>query len=129
MIKRPLFILVLEDESIFSGGDFQNTKWNEIPDNKKIKRLFYSLPNKDYLCLEGYDKYYHLIEATTDLNGKLSGKVRLEFAYILGRREDKITCYKITLQSKENQKIGNIERTEYNETDSFISGLNQKAWK
>jgi hypothetical protein len=129
MRNRPLFVLVLEDNSIFAGGDFTNTKWNEIPLNKKIKRIFYSLPIQDYICLEGYDKYYHMIEATTDLSGSNSGKVRIEYAYILGKRSDKIICYKIILQSKANQKIGDVERIEYNESDSFISGLNKDGWK
>jgi hypothetical protein len=123
MSKRPLFVLVLEDETIYSGGDFTNTKWNEIPLNKKIKRIFYSLPNKDCLCLDGYDKYFHMIEATTDLSGKESGRVRIEFAYILGRKEDKITAYKI------NIKNGNILRTEYDKNDSFICDLNANGWK
>jgi hypothetical protein len=124
MLKRPLFILVLEDETVFAGGDYTNTKWNKIPINKKIKRLFYSLPNKDYICLEGYDTYYHMIEATIDLNGKKAGQLNIEFAYIMGKKEGKITCYKIDLK-----QITKLERTEYNESDSFISGLNKNAWK
>ena len=129
MSKRPLFVLVLEDDTIYSGGDFTNTKWNEIPLNKKIKRIFYSLTNKDCLCLDGYDKYFHMIEATTDLNGSKAGKVNIEYAYIFGKKEDKVTCYKINLKTRPDKNIGNIERIEFATDSEFIQQLNKDGWK
>jgi hypothetical protein len=122
-MNRPLFTAVLEDNSIFIGGTLQNTKWLEIPSDKKIKRIFYTLPDGNYLCLDLYDKYYHMIEAVTDLSGKNAGKVDIECAYIMGRKDNKITVYNI------NIKNGNILRTEYDKNDSFICGLNVNGWK
>src|SRR3972149_4312322 len=129
MLKRPLFILVLEDESIFTGGSLQETKWMDIPKNKKIKRIFYSLPNKDYLVLENYNRYYHFIEATTDLSGQNAGKVRIEYAYIMGKKQERITCYKIALSYSGNHKAGDVQRLEYLESDNFIQKLNKDGWK
>ena len=129
MLKRPLYILVLEDQTIFQGGTYQDTKWKEIPHDKKIKRIFYSLPHKDFICLEGYDQYYHMIEATTDMSGKEAGKSQLEYSFIMGKKEDKITVYKISLCFTGNKKVGDVERIEYNETDSFIKGLNPSSWR
>jgi len=119
---KPLFVAVLEDESIYTGGDYYKTKWIEIPD-KKIKRLFYTLPDGNHLCLDMYDKYYHFIEGTNDLNGKNNGKVNLEYAYIMGSKNDKVICYKINL------KNSNIERIEYNINDTFIKSLNSLGWR
>ena len=130
MVKRPLFILVFADNSIFQGGDYNKTKWNEIPQNKKIKRIFYSLPNgSDCLCLDGYDTYFNMIECTTDLNGIDSGKVKIEFAYIMGKKEDKIICYKIALSYTANHRLGDIQKIEYLESDEFIQKLNINGWK
>jgi len=119
---KPLFVAVLEDESIYTGGDYYKTKWTEIPD-KKIKRLFYTLPDGNHLCLDMYDKYYHFIEGTNDLNGKNNGKVNLEYAYVMGSKNDKVVCYKINL------KNSNIERIEYNINDTFIKSLNSLGWR
>jgi hypothetical protein len=92
--------------------------------------VFYSLPNSnDYLCLEGYNKYFNMIEATTDINGASAGKVKIDSAYIMGEKDEKITCYKIALQYTGNKKIGDIEKKEYEKTDPFILGLNKNGWK
>ena len=71
-MNKPLFQVVFEDNSTFDGGDYQNTKWAEIP-HKKIRSLFYLLPTGDYLGLGGYERFYHFIECTTDLNGDKAG--------------------------------------------------------
>lgn len=129
MLKRPLFILVLDDQSIYQGGSYVDTKWNEIPKDRKIKRIFYSLPNKDFICLEGYDQYYHMVEAVHDMTGKEAGRMKLQSSYIMGKKEGRVTCYKIYLQYTGNKKIGDVERLEFLENDSFIQSLNKNGWK
>jgi hypothetical protein len=92
MNTKALFVAILEDETVFVGGkSYEKTLWLDIP-NKKIKRLFYSLPDGDHLCLSLYDRYFHFVEATQDLSGKNSGTVNLEYAYILGEKEGKVIC-------------------------------------
>jgi hypothetical protein len=129
MIPKALFVAVLEDESIFIGGSsYEKTLWLELP-NKKIKRLFYTLPDGNHLCLELYDRYFHFIEATTDLNGKNAGRVNIEYAYVLGEKDEKVICYKINLKQRQDKNLGNIERTEYVKTDPFIMGLSKDGWR
>ena len=70
-----------------------------------------------------------MIEATTDLNGIDSGKVKIEFAYIMGKKEDKVTCYKIALSYTVNHRLGDIQKIEYLESDEFIQKLNINGWK
>lgn len=122
--KKPaIFTVVFEDESIFKGGEnYLDTKWLEIP-NKKIKRIFYKLPYGDFLCLSGYDTYYHMIEATKDLNGRRRGEVRIEYAYIMGKRKDDIIVYKIDLKNKNSVIINR------NKNNEWIKKLNSNGWK
>jgi hypothetical protein len=68
-------------------------------------------------------------EAVCDLNGKSKGQTRLEYSYIMGKIDNKVVCYKISLQDKGNKKVGNIERTEYDINDQFIVGLASNGWR
>jgi len=104
----PLFTVIFEDGSQFVGGtSYFETKWMEIP-LKKIKRIFYKLPTNDYICLDGYENYYHMVEATKDwmrIGGKkgiekLSNAPKIEYAYIMGKLEDKVISYRIILSTK-----------------------------
>jgi len=129
MKTNALFLVILEDDSVYVGGkSYEKTLWLEIP-KKKIKRLFYTLPDGNYLCLELYDKYFHFIEATTDLNGSNAGKVNIEYAYILGKKEEKVTCFKINLKQRPDKNIGNIERTEFDINSEFVQSLNKDGWR
>ncbi len=119
---KSLYTIIFNDGSNFLGGNYMETKWTEIP-NKPIKRIIYSLPTGDNLVLNGYEKYFHMIEATTDLSGKDKGETKLEYAYIMGKKEKIVICYKI------NIKTGNIERKIFNEKDNFIKKLNKQGWK
>ena len=123
----PLYYILFEDGSKYSGGSsFFDTKWKEIPD-KKIKMLHYRLPGGDYLVLSGYNKYFHMVEATTDLNGKNKGKTQLENVYIMGKKSDKVVIYKIGLLL--NKNLGKINKEIKNLEDKEIKGLNPKNWK
>lgn len=118
-----LYKIIFEDGSGYNGGtDYFDTKWLQIPD-KKIKTIFYRKPFGKSLVLSGYDKYFHVIEATQDLNGKNKGKVNVEFAYIMGKKEGFVNVYKI------NVKTGNVKLLEYQENDIFIQSLNKNNWR
>lgn len=123
-----LYTIIYEDSTAFLGGDYNNTKWNEIP-NKKIRSIFYQLPNGDAIGLSKYDKYFHMIEAVEDLNGKNRGIKKLEYAYIMGLKNDNVRVYRINLCDKEEDKIGNIKVFEYKIDDDFIKSLNKDGWK
>ena len=128
---RPLFIIIFEDGSNFTGGtNYFETKWLEIP-FKKIKRIFYLLPSMDTICLDGYDKYFHMVEATTDLNGRLAGQTILRYAYIMGQKGNKVVSYRITLFNRENDKFrtGDITVREFNINDEKIKKLNPDIWR
>jgi hypothetical protein len=121
-MNKPLFQIIFEDNSKFNGGDYQKTKWTEIPD-KKIRTLFYLLPSGDYLGLGGYERYYHFIECTTDLNGEKAGIKNLEFAYIIGQRKDNSNIYQIDL------KTGCINLKKVNNDNIFLTKLNPVFWR
>ena len=125
--KIALYKILFKDGTVFNGGhDVFNTKWLEIP-NKKIKKLFYRLPGGDYLCLGGYDKYFHRIEATVDLNGKEKGKTKLQSVYIYGRKKDKVVVYQIGLIKDVN--LGLIYKKIIDINDKEIKNLNPNNWK
>ena len=130
--KKPLFTVIFKDNSYYEGNDsYFNTGWLGILPNKSIKRIFYKLPNDDYICLNDYDKFFHMVEATNDLNGKQKGKTIIRYAYIMGKKEDKVTCYRITLhEGKDSRyKIGDITIRNFNINDKFIKGLNGDSWR
>lgn len=123
-MKQPIFIVIFDDNTRFIGGTtYFNTKWREIP-KKKIKILLYKMPNGQYLSLKNFDKYYHMIEALTDLNGKNSGKVQLQYAYIIGKKGGQYSEFKIPFLVGETMK-----KTIYKETDKNITRLNPLGWK
>lgn len=127
-VGLPLFHVLFEDKTIpvFRGGtNYFETKWKEIPYNK-IARIFYLLPSGDHLTLSGYDKYYHMTEATQELSGKLKGQTRLAYDYIMGKKDGKIRCYKIVLSGNQ---FGNVIISKYDETEEFIQKLNPNGWR
>lgn len=121
-MNKPLFQIVFEDNTIFNGGSYQETKWKEIPP-KKIRTLFYLLPNGDYLGLGNYERFYHFIECTTDLNGDKAGIKNLEFAYIIGQKKEVTNIYQIDL------KTGCINLKNLKNNDEFLRKLNQDFWR
>ncbi len=128
---KTVFTVIFEDESHFQGGvDYYNTKWLEIP-NKKIKRIFYGLPDENMLCLHDYEKYFHMIEATQDLTGKNKRQTKIEYAYIMGKRGNKVDSYRITLfETKDSRyKIGDIVKRQFDINNKFIKGLNPNNWR
>ena len=125
---RPLFVAILEDDSTYVGGTYEKTLWLEIPKSKKIKRLFYSLPDGDHLCLDMYDRYFTMIEATTDMSGKNAGKKNIEFAYVLGEKNNLVVSYKINLKEFDKGR-GDIKKEYHEKNSPFILGLSKDGWR
>lgn len=129
---KPIFTAKLSDNSIFVGGNsYQKTKWLEI--NKPIAIIYYTLPDGNVLVMKDYSKYFHMVECSMDINGKDKGKQRIEYTYIMGKRNGIITSYRITLMEgkagKDKFRRGDLTRREYKETDEFIKGLNKNNWR
>lgn len=123
-----LYRVRFKDGTVFNGGkQYKDTKWNEIPD-KEILAITFSLPNGDFLTLKDYEEYNHFYEATQDVYG--SNKFTLRYRYLLGRTENKVTSYRITLFHTKDDKyrIGDITRREY-EYGKEYSGKPTKGWK
>ena len=121
-MNKLLFQIVFEDNTTFTGGDYQKTKWVEIP-NKKIRTLFYLLPSGDYLGLSGYEKFYHFVECTEDLTGKNAGIKNCDFDYIIGQKKDYTVVYQIDL------KTGCIDLKNIKNDDKFLTKLNPSFWR
>lgn len=138
--NQALFYIAFKDGSKFIGGDsYFDTKWLEIP-LKPIARILYRLPSGDYLCLIGYEKYFHMVEALRDWmkiskaqTKELNKKPKLQYAYIMGKKKDKIVSYRITLKQgkpgKDKFRRNDITVREYNIEDSKIKKLNPDNWR
>ena len=119
-----MYKIVFKDKTTYEGNNnYFDTGWTSVP-NKEISSIFYFLPLGDCLVLSGYEKYYHCVEATKDINGQNAGKVQLECVYLIGKKDKKVVIYKIGL--KENKLI---ERIDLSEDSNFVKGLNNQGWK
>lgn len=126
MKKIPLYKIIFADGSKFEGGNIKETKWLNIPNNKKIQNLFFRLPSDDYLTLSGYESYYHFVEATKDVSPvNKNSREKIESINLLGKKKGLVFWYKIDL----NNKIGSIEFKIKKEKDKTIQALNPQGWK
>ena len=126
-----LFSVVFKDGTYFQGGtDYKETKWLDLPKEKEIKRIFYKLPNNDYITLDGYDRYFHEIEVTKDINGPRRGIINIEYAYITGVKDGVATSYRITLLSKPNDRyrLGDITVRTF-KIEDFTSKKNKNNFR
>jgi hypothetical protein len=55
-----MYKIIFNDDTEFIGGEYNNSKWNEIP-NKPIKKISYNLLNHT-IIFEEYEAYNHLVE-------------------------------------------------------------------
>lgn len=118
---NKLFYIYFEDGTNFEGGtNYFESKWKDIP-NKKIKSLSYRLPCGTYLNFSNYDKYYHIVEGTKDLNGINKGKTIIRSIKLLAKIGDKITIYKILNDKVEKEIVDN--------KNEFIKKLNPIFWR
>ena len=128
--SSPLFSVIFKDNSKYLGGNsYFKTKWIGIP-NKPIKRIFYLLPTKDYLCLTG-EAFFHMVEVTTDLNGKNQGKTILRYVYIMVKKGNEIISYRITLYKEKTSRYHSRDITvrSFDINNEFIRGLNPDGWR
>jgi hypothetical protein len=123
-----LYQVQFTNGKIFNGGDsYKVTNWKEMPD-LEIKSIAFLLPDGNLLVLKDYEEYNHIVEATQDVYG--STKFTLRYQYLMGRKNNKVTSYRIVLfETKDSKfKIGDITRREY-EYGKEYSGSGTKGWK
>ncbi len=117
-----LYTIIFEDNTNLFAGTLSEPKWVEVP-NKKIRTIFYSLPTDDMLCLSGFKRIYHYVEATNDLNGVNAGKIKIEYTYLIIERNNKFIQYRI------NQINSVIEINILDKESKYVNGLNPVGWK
>ena len=122
-MNESLFQIIFDDNSVFNGGDYQNTKWMEIPIDKKIRSLFYLLPTGDYLGLGGFKRVYQYVEVLTDLNGSESGKIKIDFICLIVEKESEYIQYKI------NHQDTGVEINILKKDSDYVKKLNQIGWR
>lgn len=121
-MNTPLFIVLFTDNDTFYGrSKYEDCGWKEIP-QKPIKKIFFRLPTDDYLILADYQSYYHYVEAVKVISGEHAGKVQIQYAHILAKRNDRVVEYKINVLS------GNTEVKVYDEDNQYIKALNPSGW-
>jgi hypothetical protein len=121
-MNTPLFIVLFTDNDIYYGKkDYIDCGWKEIP-NKSIKKIFFRLPTGDYLILADYSNYYHYVEVVKVISGTNAGKLQIQSAHILGKRNERIIEYKINILT------GNTEVKVYDEDNQYVKTLNPSGW-
>lgn len=110
----PLFIAVLKSGKQYCGGlDYSEPKWKEI--NEEIDKVFFKLPDNNFLIMSNYEKYLYLVEGAFDLNGKRRGQLRVENLYFMGLKNNMVDSYRVTMFNKDNNryKAGDITKRQY----------------
>jgi hypothetical protein len=123
MNHQPLFKIVFNDNSIFEGGNYTQTKWLEIPQDKKIRTLFYLLPTGDYLGIGGFKRVYQYVEVVEDLNGEERGKKKIDFICLIIERDNQYIQYKI------NQINIGLEINILSKNSDYVKKLNPIGWR
>lgn len=66
-----MYKITFEDNTVFKGGNPENSKWLDIPDNP-IKSITYKYKNRT-IVLEGYKEYCHQVKKGHALIGNFLG--------------------------------------------------------
>ena len=121
-MNTPLFIVLFTDNDTYYGKrTYEDAGWKDIP-NKPIKKIFFRVPTGDYLILADYQSYYNYIEVIKVISGDNAGKVQIQYAHILGKRNERVVEYKINVLS------GDIEVKLHDEQSEYIQKLNSIGW-
>ena len=91
-----LYCIVFRDRTSFNGGDYKNTKWQDIP-NKPIRSFFYTLSSGD--CL-GINK--KTIEKVNEIMCKAMGK------FFWGNKKDFVQTEILSLTDEKIKKLNPI---------------------
>lgn len=122
-MNSPLFIVLFADNDIYYGKKtYEDCGWIIMPD-KPIKKIFFRLPTGDYIILADYSQYYYRIEVANIVAGVNAGKSRLEYFYILGKRNGRVIEYKIHILS------GDTKVNLFDENNEYVQKLNPIGWK
>lgn len=113
--SSPLFIAITKDKKQLVGTeDYLNPGWKEIPEG--LDKVFYRLPDSNYIVLQGYDKYFYGVNGCIDIIGNKKGQRRPEFLYFMGKKGNIVDSYRITLFNRGNNeryKVGDITKRQY----------------
>jgi hypothetical protein len=119
-----IYQIVFNSGETYDGGNsLFETKWKEIPKDKKIRTIIYFIPTGAGLVLSEFRKIYHYVEGVEDLNGAESGKIRIEFSYLIIERDDKYIQYQI------NQSNANVIVNIFKKDSEYIKKLNPDFWR
>jgi hypothetical protein len=120
---NSLYTIIFDNNTRYTGGSLDKTLWSNIPNDKNIRSIFYSLPTGDMIALSGYNRYYQMIEVTQDIYGSPIKEKVYRYCYLFGQRDNDVICYKISLQK------GLIDILKYDVNDEYIKKLNPIFWK
>ncbi len=112
--SSPLFIAILKSGKQYCGGkDYNNPEWKDI--DEPVSKVFFRLPDENYLIMDNYEKYLYLIEGAFDINGINKGKLRIENLYFMGLKNGIVDSYRVTIFNKANEryKSGDITKRQF----------------
>lgn len=119
--SSPLFIAILKSGNQYCGGkDYNNPEWKDI--DEKVSKVFFRLPDGNFLIMDGYEKYLYQIEGTKDWLKVdkneikiLNNKPRVENLYFMGLRNGIVDSYRVTIFNKKNEryKTGDITKRQF----------------
>jgi len=109
-----MYSIVFEDESKFNGGEFYDSKWNEMP-SKLIKEWKYMFC--DYMIVfSGYEEYNHIVEKIGFFGHTKNTKVLL-----MARKNLQVDAFVIDLETKQLYKKDCMIGKEYNNKSTTAS--------
>ena len=117
-----LFKIIFEDNTEFLGGTLSDSKWDQIPTDKRIQTLCYYLPEKT-IKLQGYDRYYHQVVRHYFLNSERRGETQIGNSYLFAQHKNKVYVKKMNFQTSE------IEEFELDINDKKITQMNPVYWR
>lgn len=114
--SNPLFVAIAKSGKRFIGSEnYFKPNWKEIPDEETIDKVFYRLPDNNYLTLHNYEKYLYLVEGTKDANGKNRGILKIRNLYFMALRNGIVDSYRISIfrNKQDRYKIGDLTKRQY----------------
>jgi len=99
----PLYELILDDWTRYSGESIENPGFRKSPENG-IQVFKLRLPSGDFLMLQGYDEYNFFIEAFQDISGNKEHHV--SFMFLMGCKDNVVTSYRIAAKDFGQYRAG-----------------------
>ena len=123
-----IFEITLEDGTVVYGNTLEDPCWKSLKLTKKIKALKVRLYEKDYISLEGYEKYNFFIGARKFFNKE---KPVTSHIYGLGCNKGVVTSYRITVLpiSDGKYKFGDVTLRKFPFGKEGIGRTATSGWK